>query len=583
MINIIKNLSKKEWIIIIISILLIFFEAFLDLKMPDYMSNITKLVQMQNTDIHAIIINGGYMLLCTIGSLSATVLTGYLFAYISASFSYRMREKVYDKVNSFGMEEIKKFRTSSLITRTTNDITNVEMFITMGVQMLLRAPITAVWAIIKIVNKNLTWTSLTGGILIILMVYVFSLIAIVIPRFKKIQKIIDNVNDVTRENLSGLKVVRAFNAEDYSIKKFEKVNKNLTDTQMFNQTVMGTIGPMMYLSMHALTLGIYFLGAIMISSVSIPEKINLFSEMVVFSMYSMQVIGAFIMLSMTFIFYPRASVSASRINEVLNTFARVVEGDSKGNNEAKGEVEFKNVSFKYPDGNEYVLKDISFKASPGEVVAFIGSTGSGKTTLVNLIPRFYDVTKGEVLVDGINVKDYKFKYLNNLLGYVPQKARMFMGSVKDNISYGESINKINDKDVDEAIKVSMSKEFVDKLEGKENFIIAQGGNNISGGQKQRLSIARAIARKPKIYIFDDTFSALDYKTDAKLRSELKKYTKGSTILIVASRIGTIMNADKIIVLDEGKCVGIGTHKELLENCEVYKEIALSQLSLEELA
>ena len=450
----------------------------------------------------------------------------------------------------------------------------------MGLQMMIKAPITAIWAILKILNKSWQWSVLTLIAVIILLMTVATIILIVLPKFKVVQKLIDNINNLTRENLTGIRVIRAFNAEKYQEDKFEEENTKLTNTQLFNQKMLSIMSPIMYLIMNLLTLGIYFIGATLISNSLLADKISLFSDMVVFSSYAMQVIIAFLMLAMIFIMYPRAAVSTDRINEVLNTKTKVEDGKISKENDVKGKVEFKNVSFKYPDSDEYILKDVSFTANKGETVAFIGSTGSGKSTLINLVPRFYDATDGEILIDDINIKDYTLETLHSKLGYVPQRAVMFNGSINYNVSYGSK--KITDKKIKEAIKVAQAEEFVSKMPDKYEHNIAQGGTNVSGGQKQRLAIARAIAKDPEIYIFDDSFSALDYKTDYLLRTELKKYTKTATSLIVAQRIGTIMNADKIIVLDEGNVVGIGTHKELLKNCPVYKEIAYSQLSKEEL-
>ncbi|MGN1327280.1 MAG: ABC transporter ATP-binding protein, partial [Clostridia bacterium] len=472
----------------------------------------------------------------------------------------------------------------SLITRTTNDITNIQMLISMGLQMMIKAPITAVWAVLKILNKSWQWSAITAGAVVILLICVSILIVLVLPKFKKVQKLIDNINSLTRENLKGIRVVRAFNAEEYQQNKFEVGNNELTNTQLFNQRTMSAMSPIMYLIMNSVTLLIYFVGSYLIDVAGMMDKITLFGDMVVFSSYAMQVIMSFLMLAMIFVMYPRASVSAGRISEVLDTELSIKDGTiDKTESNKIGEVEFKNVSFKYPDGDDYVLKNVSFTAKKGETVAIIGSTGSGKTTLINLIPRFYDVTEGEVLVDGVNVKDYSSNILHNKLGYVPQKAVMFSGSVNYNVSYGDNgKGEISEQSVKEAIRVAQAKDFVEKMpEGYDSYI-AQGGTNVSGGQKQRLAIARAIARNPEIYIFDDSFSALDYKTDFLLREELRKYTKDSTNIIVAQRIGTILNADKIIVLENGECVGLGTHKELLQNCQVYQEIAYSQLSKEEL-
>ena len=583
MIKLFKNFKVKDYVVIFISVVLIFMQVWLDLKMPDYMSEITILVKTEGSKMADILKNGGYMMACAFGSLVSSIFVGYLIANLSASFSLTLRKKLFDKVLSLGLNEVNNFSTSSLITRTTNDITQIEMFVGMGLQMLIKAPITAVWAITKILNKSYVWSTLTAVAVLILLSVVISLIVIVMPKFKIVQKLIDKLNSVTRENLNGIRVIRAFNAESFQENKFEDVNNKLTNQQLFNQKAFAIMSPMMYLVMNGLALSIYFVGAKMIDGALMADKITLFGDMVVFSSYAMQVIMSFLMLAMIFMILPRASVSASRINEVLDTNSSIINGNLKAlrTNEV-GTVEFKNVSFKYPDAEEYILNNISFKANRGEVVAFIGSTGSGKSTLVNLVPRFYDATSGEVIIDGVNIKEYDLETLYNKISYVPQKAVLFNGTVKSNITYGKSLNSISDEDIVSASKVAQAYEFISKMDDKFDSHIASGGTNISGGQKQRLSIARAIARNPEIYIFYDSFSALDYKTDSDLRRALKKHTKNATCLIVAQRIGTIMHADKIIVLDNGKCVGIGTHKELLKSCKVYKEIALSQLSEEEL-
>ena len=531
-----------------------------------------------------ILANGGYMIACALGSLLSAVIVGYLVSNVSARFSFAIRKRLFSKVEELSTAEIKQFSTSSLITRTTNDITHIQMFIAMGLQMLIKAPINAIWAVTKILNKSWQWSAVTGAGVVILLITIIFLVAIVIPRFKKVQKLTDKLNGVARENLNGIRVVRAFNAENYQENKFEDVNQELTSTQTFNQKALSVFSPVIYLVMYFLTLGIYFIGAYLIDGAMMSEKIGLFGDMVVFSSYAMQVIMSFLMLAMIFMMLPRAKVSADRINEVLDTKISIKDGSFDGDNAKEvGTVEFKNVSFKYPDAEEYLLKDISFKANKGDTVAFIGSTGSGKSTLINLIPRFYDATDGEVIVDGINVKEYQLETLYNKLGYIPQKAVMFDGSVNFNVSYGESKNGIKSEElIKKAIQVAQATEFVENMDDKYETHIASGGTNVSGGQKQRLAIARAVAREPEVYIFDDSFSALDYKTDSLLRKELKKYTKDATSLIVAQRIGTIMNADKIIVLDEGSIVGQGTHQELLKSCDVYKQIALSQLSKEEL-
>lgn len=584
MLKLIKNFTKKEWILALICLVLVVTQVWLELKMPDYMSEITKLVQTEGSQMKDILVNGGYMLTCALGSLVAAVITGYITSRISSNFSKTIRKKLFNKVEDLAMQEVKQFSTSSLITRTTNDITQIEMLIAMGLQLLIKAPITAIWAITKILNKSWQWSAITAVAVAILMTTIAIIMVIVLPRFKKVQKLIDKLNGVTRENLTGIRVVRAFNAEQYQEEKFDKANNNLTNQQLFNQKVFAVMQPMMYIIMYMVILSIYYVGAYLIKDAGMADKISLFGDMVVFSSYAMQVIMSFLMLAMIFMMLPRAQVSANRINEVLDTEISIKDGkiNTKTNNEV-GTVEFKNVSFKYPDADEYLLKDISFKANKGDTVAFIGSTGSGKSTLINLIPRFYDATEGEVLVDGINVKNYTQEFLHDKIGYVPQKAVMFNGTVKSNISYGDNgKEKPTDEQIKKAIEVAQGTEFVEKMDGQYDAHIAQGGTNVSGGQKQRLSIARAIARNPEIYIFDDSFSALDYKTDSVLRKELKKYTSDATSLIVAQRIGTIMNADQIVVLDNGVIVGKGTHKELLKTCEVYKQIALSQLSKEEL-
>ena len=584
MIKIFKQFNKKDWVLIFVVAILIVLQVWLDLKLPDYMSEITRILQSEGYIIKDILAQGGYMLLCAFGSLGSAVIVGYITSFISADFSMNLRRRIFKKVEDFGMTEIKKFETSSLITRTTNDVTQLEMLVAMGMQMIIKSPVMCVWAITKIINKNVEWSLLVLAGVVILLVTIGILLKIVYPRFEKVQKLIDGVNGVTRESVTGIRVVRAFNAEEYQENRFDKVNNDLTNMQLFNQKCFAILDPIMNIVMHFLTLGIYFIGAYLIEAAHMIDKITLFSNMVVFSSYGMQVIMSFLMLAMIFMILPRASVSAKRINEVLDEELSLKDGTLDGNEALEvGTVEFKNVSFKYPDASEYVLKNISFKVNKGETVAFIGSTGSGKSTLINLIPRFYDATEGEVLIDGINIKDYKLKELHNKIGYVPQKAVMFTGSVKSNVGYG-SVNgtKPTLGKIKEALDVAQASSFVKDMDGEYEAHIAQGGTNVSGGQKQRLSIARAIARDPEIYIFDDSFSALDFKTDATLRHTLKEYTKDATSLIVAQRIGTIINADKIVVLNEGECVGIGTHKELLKSCKIYKEIALSQLSKEEL-
>lgn len=582
MIKLLKNFTFKDWLIVLMCIILTYVNVKLELKIPDYMSEITTLIQTSSkTMTHDILVQGAWMTLFAFGSFVCAGISIYFAAKLSSSFSLNVRSKLFNKVESFGIEEMKKFSTPSLITRTTNDITQIEMLIAMGLHMMLRAPFMCYLAITKIIGKSMEWSMLLAGCIVILLAVIIALLLIVLPKFKLIQKLIDRINAVTRENLTGIRVIRAFNSEKFQIERFENANNDLTKNQLFTQRSLAIMGPIMNLVMHGLTFGIYIIGAYLIYNSLMSEKIELFSNMVVFTSYGMQVIMSFLMLAFIFMIGPRAAISASRINEVLDEDIKIKEGTFDKDTEEKGTVEFKNVSFKYPDADEYILENISFKANKGETVAFIGSTGSGKSTLINLIPRLYDATDGEVLVDGINVKEYTFKSLNNKVGYIPQKAVMFTGTVKENITYGDSLSKEKPEDIKDAIKVSQA-DFVYKLDKELDSHIARGGTNLSGGQKQRLSIARTIARHPEIFIFDDTFSALDYKTDLNLRKELKKYTKDSTSLIVAQRIGTIMNADKILVLDNGKCVGVGTHKELLKSCEVYKEIALSQLSEEEL-
>ena len=584
MIKLLKNFTKRDWVLAFISFGLIVFQVWLELKMPDYMSEITTLVQTEGSKMSDILQNGGFMILCAFGSLVSAIVVGYLIANLSSRFAMNLRKKIFTKVEDLSMSEVKGFSASSLITRTTNDVLQVEMLIAMGLQLLIKAPVTAIWAITKILNKSFQWSIATAIAIVILLSVISIIIVIVMPRFKLVQKLTDKINGVTRENLTGIRVVRAFNAESYQEEKFEDANNNLTNIQLFNQKALAIFSPVMYLVMYMLSLSIYIIGAFLIKDSLMAGKIGLFGDMIVFSSYSMQVIMSFLMLAMIFIMLPRAKVSADRINEVLDTKNSIIDGNiTDMDTKEKGIIEFKNVSFKYPDAEEYMLENISFKVKKGETMAFIGSTGAGKSTLINLVPRFYDVTEGEILIDGINVKDYHQETLRNKIGYVPQKAVMFDGTVASNVAYGDNgKEEITLEKIKEAIKVAQGEDFVLKMDHQYDSHIAQGGTNISGGQKQRLAIARAIARDPEIYIFDDSFSALDYKTDLVLRKELKKYTKDATSLIVAQRIGTIMNADKILVLEDGKCVGMGRHKELLKNCEVYKQIALSQLQKEEL-
>lgn len=580
MTKLLKEFNKKDYFLVLVCTLLIIFQVWLDLRLPDYMSEITKLVQTEGSKMSDILSQGGYMLLCALGSLISAFIVGYLTSYISATFSQKTRKTLFSKVQSFSMEEIKKFKTSSLITRTTNDITNIQMFISMGLQMIIKAPITAVWAILKILGKNYRWSIATGVAVVVMLSVIGTLMLIVLPRFKIVQKLIDNINDKTRENLTGVRVIRAFNAEKYQEDRFEDANQKLTNTQMFNQRMMSIMSPTMYLIMNLLPLSIYIIGVGLINNAGMFDRLNLFSDMVVFSSYAMQVIMSFLMLAMIFVMYPRASVSVERIMEVIDTKTKITDGEFLGNTKLMGEVEFKNVSFKYPDADEYILKNISFKAKKGDTLAIIGSTGSGKSTIVNLIMRFYDATEGEILIDGKNIKEYKLDALYKKIGYVPQRAVMFNGSVKYNISYGDK--KVSEKDMKNAARIAQASEFIDKMPKGYDANVSSGGTNISGGQKQRLAIARAVAKDPEIFVFDDSFSALDYKTDYALRKELKKNAKDKTNIIVAQRIGTILNADEIIVLENGFVKGCGTHAELLKKCKVYKEIALSQLSKEEL-
>ena len=584
MLKIFKYLKSKEWLFVFFSVIFILVQVWLDLKLPDYMSEITTLVQLEGSTMEDILTSGGHMMLCAFGSLISCAIVAFFASKVAAAFSMRIRSKVFNKVESFSMDEINNFSTASLITRSTNDITQIQMFIAMGLQVIIKAPSLAIWAIIKISDKNWQWTTTTAGAVIFLLVINIIIITFAIPKFKKIQGLTDNLNNITRENLTGLRVIRAYNAESYQEKKFENANNDLTSNNLFANRIMAIMNPSMGLVMNGLNLAVYWIGAYLIQRASMQDKLSLFSDMVVFSAYAVQVVMAFMMLTIIFIILPRATVCAKRINEVLDTKLSILDGQKDVSDiSLRGEIEFKNVSFKYKDAKEYALKNISFTAHKGEIVAFIGSTGSGKSTLINLIPRLYDTTSGEVLVDGINVKEYSKKDLNNKLGYVPQRAILFSGTVLSNVAYGidETGDEILEK-VKKSISVAQGTDFIENMKNTYNGNIAEGGTNVSGGQKQRLNIARAIYKNPEIYIFDDSFSALDYKTDRNLRLELKKQTVDATNIIVAQRIGTIKNADKIIVLDEGEIVGMGTHKELLKTCKVYREIAYSQLSKEEL-
>ena len=580
MIKLFRYLRKKDWLFVCISLCFIVFQVWLDLRLPDYMAEITRLIQTPDSALSSVVWAGMKMLACAILSMAAMFVVGYFVAQVAAGLSKRLREAVYDKVISFSMEEMGKFSTASLITRSTNDISQVQMVIAIGLQASVRAPIMAVWAITKIINKNLMWSAATGVAIAFLLVLIAVIFVLVVPGFQKMQTLTDNINRVARENLSGVRVVRAYNAEKYQEDKFEEANEELTSVNLFNQKIMALMSPVMTLISSGLTLSIYWIGVYLIDKAALQDKITLFSDMIVFSSYAMQVIMSFMMLTFTFIILPRAIVSSKRINEVLDTKNRIMDGEGCENTSETGTVEFRNVSFHYPDAADDMISDISFKANKGEMVAFIGATGSGKTTLINLIPRFYDATGGEVLVDGVNVKKYKLSELRKKIGYAPQKALLFSGTVEENVCYGADTP--DSERLNEALEISQAKEFVEKLTDNVKSKISQGAVNVSGGQKQRLSIARSLYNKPEILIFDDSFSALDYRTDKILRKELRERSKGSTSLIVAQRIGTIMEADLIIVLEEGRIVGQGKHKELLKSCPIYKEIAMSQLSEEEL-
>ena len=580
MIKLFRYLRKKDWLFVCISLCFIVFQVWLDLRLPDYMAEITRLIQTPDSALSSVVWAGMKMLACALLSMAAMFVVGYFVAQVAAGLSKRLREAVYGKVISFSMEEMGKFSTASLITRSTNDISQVQMVIAIGLQASVRAPIMAVWAITKIINKNLMWSAATGVAVAFLLVIIAVIFVLVVPGFQKLQTLTDNINRVARENLSGVRVVRAYNAEKYQEDKFEEANEELTSVNLFNQKIMALMSPVMTLISSGLTLSIYWIGVYLIDKAALQDKITLFSDMIVFSSYAMQVIMSFMMLTFTFIILPRAIVSSKRINEVLETKNRIMDGEGCENTQESGTVEFRNVSFHYPDAADDMISDISFKANKGEMVAFIGATGSGKTTLINLIPRFYDATGGEVLVDGVNVKKYKLSELRKKIGYAPQKALLFSGTVEENVCYGADTP--DSERLNEALEISQAKEFVEKLTDNVKSKISQGAVNVSGGQKQRLSIARSLYNKPEILIFDDSFSALDYRTDKILRKELRERSKGSTSLIVAQRIGTIMEADLIIVLEEGRIVGQGKHKELLKSCPIYKEIAMSQLSEEEL-
>ena len=587
MLKVLKTLKWREWLYALLAVGFIVLQVWLDLTMPDYMSEITSLAVLGDAaNMGEIWKNGGLMLACALGSALSSVVVGFFAARIAAAVAFRLRGKVFDRVESFSMEEINKFSTASLITRTTNDITQVQMVIAMGLQIVIKAPILAVWAIVKILGRNWQWSVATAGAVIVMVLMMLFILVAVFPKFKKVQKMTDNLNSVTRENLTGVRVVRAYNAEEYQERKFAGANEDLTKTQLFTSRAMAILSPVMTMIMSGLTLAIYWIGAYLIGAEeTVLQRSELFGQMAAFSGYAMQVVMAFMMMAMIFIILPRALVSVRRINEVLETESSIKDGTLTASPEGApvGTVEFKNVSFRYPDASEYVLHNVSFKAEKGQTVAFIGSTGSGKSTAINLVPRFYDASEGEVLVDGVNVKDYTLAALHDKIGYVPQRAVMFSGTVESNVAYGEKSGKeFTLEDVKEAVRVAQGSEFIEQKEDTYRAHVAQGGTNFSGGQKQRLAIARAVCREPEIYIFDDSFSALDYKTDRLLRTALKEETGEATSLIVAQRIGTIRDADLIIVLDEGNVVGKGTHDELMQTCEVYREIAYSQLSKEEL-
>lgn len=583
MFKLLTRLRTKELVLIAISVVFIVIQVWLDLKLPDYMANITTLVQTPGSSINDIWKEGQGMLMCVSCSLIASIIVGYLSSFIGAGFSKNLRKEMFEKVYSFGLEDVQKFSISSLITRTTNDVMHVQRLVTMGLQVSVKAPIMAVWAISKIINKSKVLSGLTGITAVVSMAIMFVTMIIVVPKFKKVQKLTDQINGTTREGLLGIRVVRAYNAEKYQEQKFDNVNQELTKLGKFTGRTMSALWPCIDLTTYALTLGTYIIGAFLIQNALLDMRLELFSNIIVFSNYSSQVLSSFMMLSMIVIMYPRVSVSANRILDVLQTNPAITDGPITTDTEIKGTIEFKNVSFKYPDMNSYILQNISFTAAAGETIAIVGATGSGKTTLVNLIPRFYDVSNGEILIDGINIKEYSRNALNSKISYVPQKAMLFSGTVHENVAYGESYGiKPSEQDVIEAISVAQAEDFVLNMDGQYNAKIARGGNNISGGQKQRLQIARAIARNPEFYIFDDSFSALDYKTDAALRKAIKEKASNSTKFIVAQRISTIRYADKIIVIDKGTIVGMGKHNELLDSCSEYRSIAEAQLRKEEL-
>ena len=580
-----QNLKKTDWLLAAVCLVFIALQVWLDLKTPDYMAEITTLVQTAGSTMGEILSAGGMMLLCSLGSLAASVVTAICAARIAATLGATLRGRLFSKVQSFSMEEIGRFSTASLITRSTNDVTQIQMLIVLGLQMLLRAPIMAMFAIYKIAGKQWEWTLATAVAVVVLLVVVGVCLLLATPKFRRMQKLTDDLNRVTRENLTGLRVVRAYNAEDYQETKFAQANAALTGNQLFAQRTLAFLLPSIQLVMSGLSLAIYWIGGVLIDQAGMQAKLTLFSDMMVFSQYAIQVVMAFMMLVMIFMILPRASVAAHRIGEVLHTHPTILDGtQASGDPACPGQVEFRNVSFRYPDAEEYVLKDISFTAKRGETVAIIGSTGCGKSTVVNLIPRFYDATEGQVLVDGVDVREYDQRSLRNKIGYVSQKATLFTGTIASNVAYGDNGEAPpSPADVQAAVATAQAEDFVSHLEGGYEGYVAQGGANLSGGQKQRLSIARAIARKPEILLFDDAFSALDYTTDRVLRSALDQTCQNTTRIIVAQRIGTIRDADQIIVLDDGQIAGIGKHQDLMQTCGVYQQIALSQLSKEELA
>ncbi len=584
MIKLLKNMRPKEIIMSIICVIFVLGQIYFDLSLPDYMTELTTLLKTPNTDVSALMNVGLKMILCTLCSAVLAISCGFLSSKVASGFSYELRRRLFHNVIDLSKQDMQNFSIPSLITRTTNDITQIQMIVSMGLQMIIKAPVMAIWAVIKILNKSWELSVVTLGFVVVICISVFLIMSTCLPRFRKVQKLTDKINKVTRENLTGISVVHAFNAEDYQNEKFEEANKEMNDLQLKNQKLFALMQPMMSLSMNGLSLVIYWLGAILINNIAIEnvaDRLTMFSNVIVFSTYATYVVMSFMMLVMIFMMLPQAQVSAERINEVLSTKTSIKEGLLTEGNKV-GTVEFKNVNFRYPNSKEDELENINFKIEQGQTLAIIGATGSGKTTLISLISRFYDATSGEVLIDGENVKNYTFDSLYNKIGYVTQKAMLFSGTIEDNVFFGESNQDKNEDNLANALEISQAKEFVDKLDDKENYKIAQLGRNVSGGQKQRISIARAIARKPEILIFDDSFSALDYKTDAKLREELNTKEKDTTKIIVAQRISTIRHADKIIVLDNGKMVGYDTHDNLMKNCSVYQEIAYSQLSKEEL-